>query len=200
MIIKHSPLKQLFFIFIALWFGSFAVWSAVDYLISSNPHKDTSFFALSLLTAAFFLLLLILAIRRLTVQSTILSIGSSCICYHYSGLLSAKTYRIPLEQISHARYNQDSEASEISLWMEDGFDDFSVFNQPRYKIYAYADSRLISIVFNKKRLKELENQGLNELLNQYKYGYRPTEPAAKTQQPAVSSDSPEDTGGDSVFF
>ena len=73
MAIKHSPVKNLIFILISLWFGGFSAWDDVDYLTSSNPYKDTSFFVLSLLVAAFFLLLLIFAIRRLTIHATILS-------------------------------------------------------------------------------------------------------------------------------
>lgn len=51
MTIKHSPVKNLLVILISLWFGGFSAWTAVDYLTSSNPYKDTSFFVLSLLVA-----------------------------------------------------------------------------------------------------------------------------------------------------
>ena len=54
MTIKHSPVKNILFILISLWFGVFSALAAVDYLTSSNPYKDTSFFVLSLLVAAFF--------------------------------------------------------------------------------------------------------------------------------------------------
>ena len=57
MTIKHSPVKNILFILISLWFGGFSALDAVDYLTSSNPYKDASFFVLSLLVAAFFLLL-----------------------------------------------------------------------------------------------------------------------------------------------
>lgn len=150
MTIKHSPVKNILFLLISLWFGVFSALAAVDYLTSSNPYKDTSFFVLSLLVAAFFLLLLIFAIRRLTIHATILSFDHEYVTYHYSGLLSAATYCIPMQQISHARYSRDSEESEISLWMEDGFHDFAAFNHPRHKIYAYPDSQLIGIVFKRK--------------------------------------------------
>ena len=195
MTIKHSPVKNLLFILISLWFGGFSVLAAVDYLTSSNPYKDTSFFVLSLLVAAFFSLLLIFAIRRLTIHATILSFDHEYVTYHYSGLLSATTYCIPMQQISHARYSRDSEESEISLWMEDGFHDFAAFNHPRHKIYAYPDSQLIGIVFKRKRLKLLEDHGLNSLIYQYKYN-------SPSQIPTVTPQSTTDSqnNSDSVFF
>ena len=195
MTIKHSPVKNLIFILISLWFGGFSAWAAVDYLTSSNPYKDTSFFVLSLLVAAFFLLLLIFAIRRLTIHATILSFGHEYVTYHYSGLLSAATYCIPMQQISHARYSRDSEESEISLWMEDGFHDFAAFNHPRHKIYAYPDSQLIGIVFKRKRLKALEDHGLNSLIYQYKYN-APSQGLDASSRPMTDSK----TKSDSVFF
>ena len=195
MAIKHSPVKNLIFILISLWFGGFSAWAAVDYLTSSNPYKDTSFFVLSLLVAAFFLLLLIFAIRRLTIHATILSFDHENVTYYYSGLLSAATYCIPMQQISHARYSRDSEESEISLWMEDGFHDFAAFNHPRHKIYAYPDSQLIGIVFKRKRLKVLEDQGLNSLIYQYKY-CTPSQGLDASSRPITDSK----TKSDSVFF
>ena len=195
MTIKHSPVKNLLFILISLWFGGFSAWTAVDYLTSSNPYKDTSFFVLSLLVATFFLLLLIFAIRRLTIHATILSFDHEYVTYHYSGLLSAATYCIPMQQISHARYSRDSEESEISLWMEDGFHDFAAFNHPRHKIYAYPDSQLIGIVFKRKRLKALEDHGLNSLIYQYKYN-APSQGLDASSRPMTDSK----TKSDSVFF
>ena len=192
MTIKHSPVKNILFILISLWFGGFSALAAVDYLTSSNPYKDTSFFVLSLLVAAFFLLLLIFAIRRLTIHATILSFDHDYVTYHYSGLLSAATYCIPMQQISHARYSRDSEESEIGLWMEDSFHDF---DHPRHKIYAYPDSQLIGIVFKRKRLKVLEDQGLNSLIYQYKYS-SPSQSPTATPQSTTDSQS----NSDSVFF
>ena len=195
MTIKHSPVKNILFILISLWFGGFSALAAVDYLTSSNPYKDTSFFVLSLLVAAFFLLLLIFAIRRLTIHAPILSFDHEYVTYHYSGLLSAATYCIPMQQISHARYSRDSEESEISLWMEDGFHDFAAFNHPRHKIYAYPDSQLIGIVFKRKRLKVLEDQGLNNLIYQYNYS-TPSQGLDASSRPMTDSK----TKSDSVFF
>ena len=100
-----------------------------------------------------------------------------------------------MQQISHARYSRDSEESEISLWMEDGFHDFAAFNHPRHKIYAYPDSQLIGIVFKRKRLKLLEDHGLNSLIYQYKYN-------SPSQIPTVTPQSTTDSqnNSDSVFF
>lgn len=42
MAIKHSPVKNLIFILISMWFGGFSALAAVDYLTSYNPYKDTS--------------------------------------------------------------------------------------------------------------------------------------------------------------
>ncbi|MBF1698613.1 MAG: hypothetical protein HXO86_07230 [Streptococcus cristatus] len=195
MTIKHSPVKNILFILISLWFGGFSALAAVDYLTSSNPYKDTSFFFLSLMVAAFFLLLLIFAICRLTIHATILSFDHEYVTYHYSGLLSAATYCIPMQQISHARYSRDSQESEISLWMEEGFHDFAAFNHPRHKIYAYPDSQLIGIVFKRKRLKVLEDHGLNSLIYQYKYS-SPSQSPTATPQSTTDSQS----NSDSVFF
>ena len=61
MAIKHSPVKNLIFILISLWFGGFSAWAAVDYLTSSNPYKDTSFFVLSLLVSSYCSLSLLFA-------------------------------------------------------------------------------------------------------------------------------------------
>ena len=100
-----------------------------------------------------------------------------------------------MQQISHTRYSRDSEESEISLWMEDGFHDFAAFNHPRHKIYAYPDSQLIGIVFKRKHLKLLEDHGLNSLIQKYKYS---TPSQSPTVTPQSSTDS--QTNSDSVFF
>ena len=81
MTIKHSPCEKSSCYPDFSVVRSFSAWAAVDYLTSSNPYKDTSFFVLSLLVAAFFLLLLIFAIRRLTIHATILSFDHEYVTY-----------------------------------------------------------------------------------------------------------------------
>jgi len=79
--------------------------------------------------------------------------------------------------------------------MEDSFHDFAAFNHPCHKIYAYPDSQLIGIVFKRKRLKVLEDQGLNSLIYQYKYS-SPSQSPTATPQSTTDSQS----NSDSVFF
>ena len=195
MVIKHSPVKHTIFLLLALWYEGFFIYSLYNYLTSTSPSKDGGFFFFSLVMAAAGLVFIIRCIRRLFLDSTIISIDRQGITYHFSGFLTSKTYRIPLQSIVRARYNQDTDESEISLWLDKDFHQYENFHHPRHHIYAYPDSRLISLVFKRKRLKELENLGLDKLIYQYQQG-GPT-----TDQPAASVDETKpNTDGDSVFF
>lgn len=167
MTIKHSPIKSSLLLILNLFIAVCSIFALIDYLFSTRPYKDSSFFTLCLIglvvSSAFF----ILYIRRLTLQATIIALDHEALTYCWSGLLGAKTYRIPLEQIYRSRYDQDVQASEISLWMGPDFDRYADFHHPRHRIYAYPDSGLISLVFKRRRMKELEHFGLDQLIGQY---------------------------------